>query len=98
MGHSCHCSNADKLYQPENKGIAYLRHDLPVIEHALGEGLARGGCPEGGGEPKGLDDWQVGLQVEDGRSGPLCLLKDLATLLIQHRVDAAQSLQETDKG
>ena len=76
------------------KGRTHLGHGLPVIEHTLGEGLAGGCRPERGGEAKRLHDRQVGLQVEDGGSRPLGLLEDVATLLIENRVDAAQRLQK----
>ena len=62
----------------------YLGHSLPVIEDTLREGLAGGGSAQGAGEAKGLNDRQVGLQVEDGGSGPLLLLKHVAALLVQH--------------
>lgn len=74
----------------------HLCHGLPVVKDTLREGLARGGSTEGAGETKGLNDRQVGLQVEDGGSRPLCLLKDVATLLVEHRVDTAQRLQKPE--
>ena len=74
-------------------GKSHLGHDLPVIEHTLGEGLAGGGSPERGGEAEGLHDWQVGLEVEDGGARPLSFLEDVAALLIENRVDATQCLR-----
>ena len=70
----------------------YLCHRLPVVEDALREGLARGGSAQGARESKGLNDGQVCLQVEDGGARPLCLLKDVAALLVEYRVDASQRL------
>ena len=65
-----------------------------MIEDALWEGLARGGSPQGGGESEGLNDWQVGLQVENGGARPLLLLGNMATLLIEDGVDATQDLHQ----
>ncbi len=64
------------------EGSAHLAHGLPVIEDTLGEGLAGGGGAQGASEAKGLDDGQVGLQVEDGRARPLGLLEHMAALLV----------------
>ena len=62
---------------------------LPVVKDALWEGLSRGGSSQGSGESEGLDDWQVDLDVVDGGSWPLDLLKDDSSLLVQHRVDSS---------
>lgn len=63
-----------------------------MIKDTLGEGLAGCGSAQGAGEAEGLNDRQVGLQVEDGGARPLGLLKDVAALLVEHRVDATQGL------
>ena len=54
--------------QGHSQNQAYLCHDFPVVKDSLGEGLARGGSTQCGGESKGLNDRQVRLQVEDGSS------------------------------
>ena len=74
------------------KGSGYLAHGFPVIKYRLWEGLARGGGTQSGGESERLHNGQVGFQVEDGGAGSLLLLSDMATLLIEHRVDASQHL------
>jgi hypothetical protein len=59
-------------------------HQLPVIEHTLGECLAGRGCAQGGCESEGLNDGQVRLDVVHGGTWALHLLKHHATLLVQH--------------
>ena len=68
------------------------RHDLPMIEHRLGEGLALCVTPEIGGEAEGLHDGQVRLDGEHGGSGPLLLAEDLSTTLVEHTVDTTNSV------
>jgi hypothetical protein len=71
---------------------------LPVIKHALREGLASGGRAQRGREAERFAHGQVGLEVEDGRPWALHLLKHVAALLVQHGVDAAQCLAKgTDR-
>ena len=72
-------------------------HDLPVVEHALGEGLAAGVGAEVGGEAERLVDGQVRLDVEHGRAHHLGLLEDVATAAVQHAVDAADGVLGTLK-
>ena len=67
-----------------------------MVKDTLGEGLAGGGSAQGAGETEGLNDGQVGLQVEDGGARPLRLLKDVAALLVEHRVDASQRLHRDE--
>ena len=77
------------------EGVAL--EDLPVVEHALGEGLASGVGPEVGGEAEGLVDGQVGLDVEHGGADDLLLLEDVAATPVQHAVDAAHGVLGTLK-
>ena len=65
------------------------RKDLPVVKHALGEGLASCVGPEVGGEPEGLVDGQVGLDDEHGGAGGLGLLEHVASPPVQHSVDTS---------
>ena len=67
-------------------------HELPVVEHALWERLARRRSTELTVEAEGLHDGQVRLDSEHGRSGPLLLREDLATTLVEHRVDTTDSV------
>mmetsp|Transcript_13005 Transcript_13005/g.39379 ORF Transcript_13005/g.39379 Transcript_13005/m.39379 type:complete len:330 (-) Transcript_13005:1846-2835(-) len=67
-----------------------VRHLLPVVEHALGEGLAGSGGTQGASEAEGLHHGQVRLQVKDGGAHALLLLEHQAALLVEHRVHAAQ--------
>lgn len=64
-------------------------HELVVIEHTLGEGLARGGGTEVTVEAERLSDGEVSLDREHGGSGLLLLREDLATTLVEYRVDTA---------
>ena len=92
------CSKTGKhARRAEDGQEVHLAHGLPVIEDTLGEGLAGGGSAQGASEAEGLDDGQVGLQVEDGRARPLSLLEDVAALLVQHRVDASQGLHTHER-
>mmetsp|Transcript_147473 Transcript_147473/g.209339 ORF Transcript_147473/g.209339 Transcript_147473/m.209339 type:complete len:807 (+) Transcript_147473:64-2484(+) len=69
--------------------IGVTTNQLPMVKDALREGLARSGTPEGSSEAKGLNDGQVGLAVDNGRTGPLLLREQMATTLVEHTVDAA---------
>ena len=63
--------------------------DLPVVEHALREGLAAGVGPQVGGEAEGLVDRQVGLDDEHGGAGRLRLLEHVTSPSVQHTVDSS---------
>jgi hypothetical protein len=65
-------------------GHGVCLHQLPVIEHALREGLSRRCCTQGGCETERLNDRQVGLDVVHGGTWALHLLKHHTTLLVQH--------------
>eukprot|EP01084_Bolivina_argentea_P053277 97799_1 len=60
---------------------------LPVVEDALGEGLAGGGGAEVGGESEGLGDGHVGADVVDGGTGAVLLADDDTTAAGEHVVD-----------
>ena len=66
------------------KGTAWK--DLPVVKHALWEGLAPGVGPQVGCEAKGLVDRQVGLDHKHGGAWSLCLLKHVPSPSVQHPV------------
>merc|ERR1719506_1161852 len=66
-------------------------HEGPVVEHTLREGLARGGSAEVGDETEGLEHRQVGVEVVDRGARALVLGEDVATLLVQARVDASKA-------
>ena len=68
------------------------RKDLPVVKHALGEGLSSCVGPEIGGEPEGLVDGQVGLDHEHGGAGSLCLLKHVPSPPVQHPVESTNTI------
>ena len=63
--------------------------DLPMVEHALGEGLASGVGPQVGGEAEGLVDGQVGLDDEHGGAWGLSLLEHVTSPPVQHSVDTS---------
>ena len=69
--------------------------DLPVVEHALREGLAAGVGPQVGREAEGLVDGQVRLDHEHGGAGGLGLLEHVASPSVEHTVDAAHSVLGT---
>ena len=69
------------------EGIA--GHDLPVIEHALWEGLASGVGSQVSGEAEGLVDRQVGLDDEHRCSWSLSLLKHVSSPPVQDSVDTS---------
>mmetsp|Transcript_5199 Transcript_5199/g.14877 ORF Transcript_5199/g.14877 Transcript_5199/m.14877 type:complete len:885 (-) Transcript_5199:8-2662(-) len=65
------------------------KHELPVVEDALREGLSSGLGTQLRVESEGLNDGQIRLQVEDRGSRALNGLKHLTTLLVQHVVDTS---------
>lgn len=67
-------------------------HDLPMIEHTLGEGLASGMRAQLSVEAEGLGDGQVGLDGEHGSSGALLFREDLSTTLVETRVDTTDGV------
>ena len=71
--------------------------DLPVVKHALREGLAAGVGSQVGGEAEGLVDGQVGLDNEHGGSWGLGLLEHMASPSVQHTVDSSNSVFRTLK-
>merc|ERR1719391_1959607 len=70
-----------------SKGTSWK--DLPVVEHALWEGLASGVGPQVSCEAKGLIDRQVGLDHKHGGAGSLCLLKHVSSPSVQHTIDSS---------
>ena len=78
-------------------------HELPVVEHGLREGLATGRLTEVAVEAERLHDGQVSLDGEHGRADALLFREDLATTLVQARVDTtdgvlrALDLDEVDR-
>ena len=75
------------------KGASW--EDLPVVEYALGEGLATGVGPKVSCEPEGLVDGQVGLDHKHGGSGGLGLLKHVSSPSVQHSVDTSNCVLRT---
>jgi hypothetical protein len=67
-------------------------HDLPMVEHALGEGLAGGMRAELSVEAEGLGDREVSLDSEHGGSRALLLGEDLSTTLVQAAVDTTDGI------
>ena len=65
------------------------RKNLPVVEHALWEGLASSVGPQVSGEAEGLVDRQVGLDDEHGGAGGLRLLEHVTSPSVQHTVDSS---------
>lgn len=88
---------------PVSERLSHLHHDvglatslawvtrqhLPVVEHALREGLPAGVGAQVGGEAERLVDGQERLHHEHGRAGHLRLLEHVPTPSVQHAVDAA---------
>lgn len=60
---------------------------LPVIEHALWEGLAGSGSSEVGIETEGLVDWEVSSDHEHGSSGDGFFGEDVSSLSVEDGVD-----------
>mmetsp|Transcript_80806 Transcript_80806/g.142407 ORF Transcript_80806/g.142407 Transcript_80806/m.142407 type:complete len:580 (+) Transcript_80806:219-1958(+) len=71
------------------KGIT--REDLPVVKHALREGLSSSVLAKVTSETEGLLHRQVGLDVVDGSTGTVLLTLDNTTTLVQHGVDTAHA-------
>jgi hypothetical protein len=67
-------------------------HQLPVVEHHLGEGLARRGGTKITVEAEGLHDGEVGLDGEHGCTNALLLAEDLSTFPVQAGVDTTNSI------
>lgn len=65
---------------------------LPVIEHALWEGLAGSGSSEIGIETEGLVDWEVSSDHEHGSSGDGFFGEDVSSLSVEDGVDAAHGV------
>ena len=70
-------------------GKGASRKNLPVVEHALWEGLASGVGPQVSCEAEGLIDRQVGLDHKHGGAGSLCLLKHVSSPPVQHTIDSS---------
>ena len=66
--------------------------NLPVVKHALGEGLATGVGSQVSGEAEGLVDRQVGLDDEHGCSWGLSFLKHVSSPSVQDSVDTSNSV------
>ena len=62
---------------------------LPMVEHALWEGLSSSVGAEISGESEGLVDRQVSLDDEHWGSGDLGLLEDVSSSSVQHSVDTS---------
>ncbi|KAK1256398.1 hypothetical protein MKX07_008657 [Trichoderma sp. CBMAI-0711] len=74
-----------------------MRVDLVVVEDGLGEGLAGGGLTQISVEAEGLQDGQVGLDVEQRSTGTLLLVEDVTTTTGQDTVDTTHgSLGDLD--
>lgn len=61
---------------------------LPMVEHALREGLSTGVGAQIGGEAERLVDGQIRLDDEHGGTDNLVLLEHVTTTPVQHTVDA----------
>ena len=66
--------------------------DLPVIEDRLREGLSRGGGTEISVEAEGLQDGEVGLDVEQRGTRALLLVEDVTTTAGKDTVDTTHGL------
>ena len=71
---------------------ARTRHQLPVVEHALREGLPLSALSQIGSETEGLHDGQVGLHGEHGSTGPLLLREHLSTSLVEYGVNTTNGV------
>jgi len=60
---------------------------LPVIEHALWEGLAGSSSSKVGIETEGLVDWEVSFDHEHGSSGDGFFSEDVSSLSVEDGVD-----------
>ena len=63
-----------------------------MVEHHLGEGLARGSLSEIGVEAEGLHDGEVGLDGEERSAGALLLVEDVTTTAGKDTVDTTHGL------
>ena len=70
-------------------GKGASRKNLPVVEHALWEGLASCVGPQVSGEAEGFVDRQVRLDDEHGGAGRLRLLEHVTSPSVQHTVDSS---------
>ena len=70
-------------------GKGASRKNLPVVEHALWEGLASSVGPQVSGEAEGLVDRQVGLDDEHGGARGLSFLEHVTSPPVQHSVDTS---------
>ena len=70
------------------------RQDLPVVKHALGEGLAASVGSQISGEAKGFIDRQVCLDHKHVGTSHLGLLKHMATLPVQDTVRSEEHTSE----
>lgn len=89
-----------KLYLDDNVGLGgrFARvsgQDLPVVEHALREGLSTGVGTQVSGETERLVDRQVGLYDEHWSTSDLRLLENVTTTSVQHTVDTTHSYLRT---
>jgi hypothetical protein len=66
--------------------------NLPVVEHGLREGLAGGGGTEISVEAEGLQDGEVGLDVEEGSTRALLLVEDVTTSAGKDTVDTTHGV------
>lgn len=70
-------------------------HDLPMIEHTLGERLPTSSLPQVSVEAERLVDGQVRLDREHRSSHPLFLAEDLSATLVQAAVNASDGVLRT---
>ncbi|VUC22096.1 unnamed protein product [Clonostachys rosea] len=66
--------------------------NLPVVKHGLREGLAGGGGTEISVEAEGLQDGEVGLDVEERSTRALLLVEDVTTSAGKDTVDTAHGV------
>lgn len=71
------------------------RQDLPVVEHALREGLSTSVGTQVSGETERLVDGQVGLHNEHRSTSDLRLLEYVTTTSVQDTVDTTHSYLRT---
>ena len=69
--------------------------DLPVVKHALREGLAASVGSQVSSEAEGLVDGQIGLHHEHGGAGGLGLLEHMTSPSVEHTVDTSHSVLRT---
>lgn len=66
-----------------------------MVEHILGEGLARSMLSELSVETEGLGNGEVSFDSEHRSSGPLLFAENLSTTLVQARVDTTDATFRT---